>query len=455
MSYVRLSEIPRTISFRTALMFLALFGCSFFALFGYIYWQTTGYLISEVDTALHREVDRQNAQEPALRRTEILKHTEQDPEGRLPYTLFDSAGTTIAGALSTLPTFSAYDKPAEFFWDKANGHDRPIRYLVHKLDDGSTLLIGQDIHDIREFDELLVNALVSGGSLLIVVGLLGAIALGVSARRRLDVLSRSIKIIVEGDLSGRLPTRGNNDDIDRIAGVVNGMLDALERLMSEVKGVCDDIAHDLRTPLTRLIAGLERAQRRSLTQKEYASAIDTAIEDAKGLMQTFRALLRISEIEGSARRSNFTLVGFNQICADAVELFEPLADERGMNLEFKPCEGVDTVMGDSQLLFDAVCNLIDNAIKFSPDGSDVEVTVSADSNNCGISIRDHGPGIPEEEREAVFRRLYRSESSRHTPGNGLGLSMVSAVARLHDMSLQVHDARPGCRVDLIGKARNA
>jgi len=286
-------------------MFLALFGCSFFALFGYIYWQTTGYLISEVDTALHREVDRQNAQEPALRRTEILKHTEQDPEGRLPYTLFDSAGTTIAGALSTLPTFSAYDKPAEFFWDKANGHDRPIRYLVHKLDDGSTLLIGQDIHDIREFDELLVNALVSGGSLLIVVGLLGAIALGVSARRRLDVLSRSIKIIVEGDLSGRLPTRGNNDDIDRIAGVVNGMLDALERLMSEVKGVCDDIAHDLRTPLTRLIAGLERAQRRNLTQKEYASAIDTAIEDAKGLMQTFRALLRISEIEGSARRSKF------------------------------------------------------------------------------------------------------------------------------------------------------
>ncbi|QPO23797.1 two-component sensor histidine kinase, partial [Pseudomonas sp. Y39-6] len=239
-------------------MFLALFGCSFFALFGYIYWQTTGYLISEVDTALHREVDRQSAQEPALRRTEILKHTEQDPEGRLPYTLFDSAGTTIAGALSTLPTFSAYDKPAEFIWDKTNGHDRPIRYLVHKLDDGNTLLIGQDIHDIREFDELLVNALISGGSLLIVVGLLGAIALGVSARRRLDVLSRSIKIIVEGDLSGRLPTRGNNDDIDRIAGVVNGMLDALERLMSEVKGVCDDIAHDLRTPLTRLIAGLER-----------------------------------------------------------------------------------------------------------------------------------------------------------------------------------------------------
>ncbi|MBD0677211.1 two-component sensor histidine kinase [Pseudomonas sp. PSB11] len=435
-------------------MFLTLFGCSFFALFGYIYWQTTGYLISEVDTALHREVDRQNNQPPVLRQLEILKHTEQDLEGRLPYTLFDSEGKAIAGALQTLPVFRAYDRPAEFIWDKPNGHDRPVRYLIHRLDDGNTLLIGQDIHDIREFDELLVNALISGGSLLLVVGLLGAIALGISARRRLDILSRSIKKIVEGDLSGRLPTRGNNDDIDRIAGVVNGMLDALERLMSEVKGVCDDIAHDLRTPLTRLIAGLERAQRRNLTQKEYVRAIDAAIDDAKGLMQTFRALLRISEIEGSARRSNFTAVDLNRICADAVELFEPLAEERGMTLEFTPCGSAATMLGDSQLLFDATCNLLDNAIKFSPDGSNVEVTVISGSSHCGISIRDSGPGIPESEREAVFRRLYRSESSRHTPGNGLGLSMVSAVARLHDMSLQVHDAQPGCRVDLIGNTQS-
>ena len=455
MSYVHLSEIPRTISFRTALMFLALFSCSFFALFGYIYWQTTGYLISEVDATLHREVDRQNVQQPLLRRLEILKHTEQDPEGRRPLTLFDSEGKNIAGALQTLPGFRTYDRPAEFMWDKTNGRDRPIRYLVHKLDDGTTLLIGQDIHDIREFDELLVNALISGGSLLIVVGLLGAIALGISARRRLDILSRSIKKIVEGDLSGRLPTRGNNDDIDRIAEVVNGMLDALERLMSEVKGVCDDIAHDLRTPLTRLIAGLERAQRRNLTQKEYARAIDAAIEDAKGLMQTFRALLRISEIEASARRSNFTAVDLNRICADAVELFEPLAEERAMTLEFTPCSRAATVLGDSQLLFDATCNLLDNAIKFSPDDSNVEIKVLSDAIHCGISIRDSGPGIPESEREAVFRRLYRSESSRHTPGNGLGLSMVSAVARLHDMTLQVYDAQPGCRVDLIGSAQSA
>src|SRR5476651_574123 len=409
---VHLSEIPRTTSFRTGLKFLGLFGFSFLALFGYIYWQTAVYLKSETDASLHRQIDNRRLQPPLLRKQEVIRHELQDAEGRWPQGLFSAQGEHIAGVIQTMPPYLEYEKADEFRWEKPGGYTRTIRFMAHRFDDGEILIASQDVHDIREFDELLVHALVSGGGLLLVVGLLGSIAMGYSARRRLDTLSSSIKGIIEGDLSGRLPTRGNLDDIDRLANVVNSMLDELERLMSEVKGVCDDIAHDLRTPLTRLIAGLERAQRRNLTQKEYASAIDTAIDDAKGLMQTFRALLRISEIEGSARRSNFTLVGFNKICADAVELFEPLADERGMNLEFKPCDGVDTVMGDSQLLFDAVCNLIDNAIKFSPDGSEVEVTVSADANNCGISIRDHGPGIPEEEREAVFRRLYRSEASR-------------------------------------------
>jgi signal transduction histidine kinase len=452
---VHLSEIPRTISFRTALMFLALFGCSFFALFGYIYWQTTGYLIAEVDTTLYQEIDRRSQQPPVLRQQELLKHAEQDPDGRRPYTVFNAQGKPIAGALQSLPVFREYDRPTEFVWDKTSGHNRPVRFIVHHLEDGETLLIGQDIHDIREFDELLVNALISGGALLLVVGLFGAIALGFSARRRLDILSRSIKKIVEGDLSRRLPTRGNRDDIDRIASVVNGMLDALERLMSEVKGVCDDIAHDLRTPLTRLIAGLERAQRRDLSKEEYASAIDVAIEESKGLMQTFRALLRISEIEGSVRRSHFSLVDLNKIGADATELFEPLTEERGMTLEFIPSAKPANLSGDAQLLFDAACNLLDNAIKFSPDNSRIQVRVIADAAHSGISISDNGPGIPEAEREAVLRRLYRSESSRHTAGNGLGLSMVSAVARLHDMTLKVHDAQPGCRVDLIGKAPSA
>ncbi|MFK3972053.1 sensor histidine kinase [Pseudomonas sp. NPDC087358] len=447
---VHLSEIPRTISFRTALMSLALFGFSFLGLFGYIYWQTAGYLTAETDVALHRQIDNRSAQPADLRLQEIRKHTGQDIEGRLPHSLFDAQGKLIAGAIGQLPAFSGYDKGNEFVWDKGHGHHRPVRFMVHRLEDGQTLLAAQDIHDIREFDELLVNALISGGSLLLVVGLLGAVLLGYSARRRLDTLSRSIERIVKGELTERLPTRGNGDDIDRIATVVNQMLDELERLMSEVKGVCDDIAHDLRTPLTRLLAGLERAQRRNLREEQYAAAIDAAIEDARGLLSTFRALLRISEIEASARRSNFARIDLNRICEDAAEFFEPLAEEKAIRLQFLPSAAPCLLFGDAQLLFDATCNLLDNAIKFSPDGSLVSLQVISDLTRAGIRVSDNGPGIPEPERDAVFRRLYRSESSRHTAGNGLGLSMVWAVAKLHEMTVQVRDAQPGCQIELVG-----
>lgn len=452
MSSVRLSEIPRTISFRTGLLFLGLFGCSFLALFGYVYWQTAFYLKTEADTALYRQVENRSAQDPELQLREIRNHAVQDIEARLPHSLFDAQGRFIAGAIRQLPPFSAYDKPQEFDWRKANGRQRPIRFIVHRLADGKTLLVAQDIHDIREFDELLIKALVSGGVLLLVVGLFGAVALGYSAHRRLDKVSRSIKGIIEGDLTGRLPIQGTNDDIDRLASVVNGMLDELERLMSEVKGVCDDIAHDLRTPLTRLIAGLERTQRRGLDEAQYAASIDAALNEAKALLLTFKALLRISEIENSARRSHFASLDLNLISADAAELYEPLAEERGISLTLNESPLPAIISGDAQLLFDAICNLLDNAIKFCPDHSRVSLSVIADHGTVGIRVTDNGPGIAPGEREAVFRRLYRAEASRHTPGNGLGLSMVSAVARLHDLKLTVSDAAPGCRIDLLGKA---
>lgn len=448
MSFVRLSEIPRTISFRTGLVFLGLFGCSFLALFGYVYWQTAVYLKTEADTLLYRQVENRSAQDPQLQLREIRNHAAQDADGRMPHSLFDQQGQFLAGAIEQLPPFTAYDKPQEFRWKKANGHHRPVRFIVHRLADGKTLLVAQDIHDIREFDELLIRALVSGGVLLLVVGLFGAVVLGYSAHRRLDKVSRSIKGIIEGDLTGRLPVRGNNDDIDRLATVVNGMLDELERLMSEVKGVCDDIAHDLRTPLTRLIAGLERTQRRGLDEAQYAASIDAALNEAKSLLLTFKALLRISEIEDSARRSHFAPLDLNLISADAVELYEPLAQERDINLTLEPARFPAVMPGDAQLLFDAICNLLDNAIKFCPDHSAVRLTVISEPNRVGLCVTDNGTGIAQAEQEAVLRRLYRAEASRHTPGNGLGLSMVSAVARLHDMKLSISDAAPGCRIEL-------
>lgn len=446
---VRLSDIPRTISFRTGLMFLGLFLFSFLALFGYIYWQTTLYLRAEADAALHRQADNRSRLSSVDRLQEILVHSRQDTDQRTPHSLFDAEGNHLAGAVKSLPEAKAFDRPEDYNWHKGEDRHRPIRFMLHRLDDGNILMVAQDAHDIHEFNELLVRAMISGGVLLLLVGLVGSIALGYFARRRLDALSHSISEIVKGDLSRRLPTRGNNDDVDRIAIVVNGMLDELERLMSEVKGVCDDIAHDLRTPLTRLMAGLERAQRRGVTADDYARTIDAALSEAGALLSTFRALLRISEIEDSARRSHFAPVDLNLVAADAAELFEPLAEERGISLGYVPSPNTPIISGDAQLLFDATCNLLDNAIKFSPDQGQVHLTISDGPEGVSLRVCDNGPGIAEAEREAVLRRLYRAEASRHTPGNGLGLSMVAAVARLHDMSLRIGDAQPGCLVELL------
>ena len=448
---VRLSDIPRTISFRTGLMFLGLFLFSFLALFGYIYWQTTVYLRAEADAALHRQADNRSRLSSVERLQEILVHNRQDTEQRTPHSLFDAEGNHLAGAVKRLPEAKAFDRPADYNWHKADDRHRPLRFMLHRLDDGNILMVAQDAHDIHEFNELLVRAMISGGVLLLLVGLVGSVALGYFARRRLDALSHSISEIVKGDLSRRLPTRGNNDDVDRIAMVVNGMLDELERLMSEVKGVCDDIAHDLRTPLTRLMAGLERAQRRGVTADDYARTIDAALSEAGALLSTFRALLRISEIEDSARRSHFAPVDLNLVAADAAELFEPLAEERGIRLSYAPAPNTPMIAGDAQLLFDATCNLLDNAIKFSPDQGAVCLTISDGPEGVSLRVCDNGPGIAEAEREAVLRRLYRAEASRHTPGNGLGLSMVAAVARLHDMTLRIGDAQPGCLVELLLK----
>jgi signal transduction histidine kinase len=221
--------------------------------------------------------------------------------------------------------------------------------------------------------------------------------------------------------------------------------------MREVKGVIDGIAHDLRTPLTRVVAGLERARRRATTVDEYASAIDDAVIEIKGLVGTFTALLRISEVEHSARRSGFKTVNLGTVAADVTEFYEPLAEARDISLSLQS-EGPAEMEGDPDLLFEALGNLVDNAIKFTPAGGRVAVRVARPDGQLAVIVSDTGPGIPVHERDAVIRSFYRAEKSRHTPGSGLGLALVAAVARLHGLGLTIDGANPGCRVTLRATA---
>jgi signal transduction histidine kinase len=216
-----------------------------------------------------------------------------------------------------------------------------------------------------------------------------------------------------------------------------------------VKGVTDDIAHDLRTPLTRLLGGLERARRRTTSSEEYARAVDEAIAETKAVLGTFSALLRIAEVEDGARRAGFTRVDLGQIAADVVEFHAPVAEERGIQLSFDTDSPSLTQMsGDPSLMFEAISNLVDNAIKFSPTGGCVAVRTFFYKGRIGVAVSDNGPGIPPHEREAVLRRFHRLEKSRHTPGSGLGLSLVAAVAKLHGLSLTIDSSYPGSCVTL-------
>jgi signal transduction histidine kinase len=286
--------------------------------------------------------------------------------------------------------------------------------------------------------------------LMLLTGLIGSVIVGAGAVRRLDAVTRSIEEIVAGNLSRRLPVHAKRDDIDRLVRVVNSMLDEIERLMHEVKGVCDAIAHDLRTPLTRLRAGLERAQRRATSEQDYRAATDDAIDELGGILRTFNALLRISEIESGARHETFVMVDLATVADDVVEFYDPTAEEKRVAFDYRcAAPGTLQLQGDRNLLFEALANLVENAIKFAPEAGHVSVHLFRDAAGFGITIADDGPGIAPEERQAVLRRFYRGEASRHTPGSGLGLSLAHAVAGMHGMSIRFNDVPAGCSVTLF------
>jgi signal transduction histidine kinase len=227
------------------------------------------------------------------------------------------------------------------------------------------------------------------------------------------------------------------------------MLDEIERLMNEVKGVTENIAHDLRTPLTRLLAGIERARRRDPTAEEYAGAIDDAIVETKDLLATFNALLRIAEIEAGARRAGFKTLDLLMVTTDVADFYEPMAERKGVSLALENLTGgTSEVTGDPSLLFEAIGNLVDNAIKFTPSGGQVALRTICRNAHVAVEVADTGRGIPKEEREAVLRRFHRVDRSRNAPGCGLGLSLVAAVAKLHGLQLTIEDAEPGCRITL-------
>jgi signal transduction histidine kinase len=445
----RLKELFRTTSFRLTLLFGASFVGVMCLLFGLIYWKSAGYLTRQVDASLQNDAGEFAEAKPADWKKQVSEEI-GDPRQKRTVAIFTTEGKLLAGNLKQVPRDFPVDGRVHEFTDgdSAAPHagDRVvIRALAKRMPTGELLVLAQNINELHKFHELILKAVKVAIALTVGLGIAGCVVMSIISLRRLDAMRRTSAKIMAGDLSQRFPTSDSDDDFHQLTRIVNSMLDEIERLMDEVKGVCDNIAHDLRTPLTRLRARLEGALWLSDRERDHQSAIEEAIRETDQLLNTFTALLRISEIEHGKRRAGFRNIDLRLVATEVGELYEPLAEEKGIKFQIK-ADSVLPIHGDRDLLFEAFSNLVDNAVKFTPSGGNVAVTLYQERGGTVFEVADTGPGIPQESREAVFRRFNRGDTTRLTPGTGLGLSLVAAVARLHLFELSIDDEGKGCRL---------
>jgi signal transduction histidine kinase len=329
---------------------------------------------------------------------------------------------------------------------KPDAADRPLlRATFETLPDGYHLLVGRDISDLDEFARKINTALALVLSLIFVLAGVASISVTRRTVGRIEAINATTRAIMQSGLGKRIPLRGTRDEWDQLAENLNSMLERIETLMAEVKQVSDSVAHDLRTPLTRMRGRLEKAYSRQRDGNDQ-SLIDETMADLDSVLRMFSSLTRISQIEASDRTSAFRTVNLSAIASEVVELFDAAAEDKGAHLDARVDKEV-LVTGDRDLLFDAIANLVDNAIKHGREEGRVTVEVTH-NGSAVISVADDGPGIPDNELQNVFKRFYRLERGRRTPGNGLGLSLVAAVARLHGARIEMEDQSPGLKFRL-------
>ena len=453
-----LTKLFRTTTFRLSLTYLALFSAAAIVAIAYIYWNTTVLLSQQLSQTIDAELKGLAEQYRAggLERLVRTVAERSGTPGNSLYLVADKEGRRLAGNLSAVtPDLWNSLGPVEFVYRRPaqGGVENRLAFAnVFRLPSGYRLIVGRDIEDRRELARLVRSAMLWGLGVMAVFGIGGGYWVSRKLLARIDALSDTTRTIMEGDLSGRLPINGSGDELDRLSESLNLMLARIEQLMAGLREVSDNIAHDLKTPLNRLRNRVEEALREPYGAPVYREALERTIEEADGLIKTFNALLSIARIEAGAGGENRESLDVSALLRDVAELYEPVAEERGLELRTE-AEAPVYIHADRQLIGQAIANLIDNAIKYGTEAgasSKPEVMVSARANGktAEIVVTDRGPGVPDADRERVLDRFVRLEASRSEPGSGLGLSLVAAVARLHGGSLRLEDNEPGLRVIL-------
>jgi signal transduction histidine kinase len=432
-------EVWRTTTARLTVLYGLIFALGILTLLGVVYWQSALYLNHRVDRILKARADVFMQASPADLPKEIGQGLAIDGAKINIYALFSRDGAPLVGNLHQLPASLVPDGPS---LDMAPTPDFPsrTRLIARRLPWGEILVVGRDVSELTEMRGIALQALFWSAVVIILTGLVLGAALSRNPLRRVRSLQAACREIAAGHLDRRIPVSARRDELDMFALTVNHMVEEVERLMAEVKGATETIAHDLRTPLTRARARLSRLQQALGEHDPRTEEVLWVTDELDAVLGRFAAVLRISELEARRRREGFIAVDPADLVRQATELYAPLAEARGVTLQAGGESAL--VEADPKLLFEAVSNLVDNAIKFTPEGGRVAVRAEAGPR---IVVEDNGPGVPEPEQAAVLQRFYRGEGARLTPGSGLGLSIVQAIVRLHGFALRLEDASPGLR----------
>ncbi len=419
---------------------------------GIINWSAIGYFEQEADATIRAEVrglqEQFNERGPERLAQVIRARILANPEGDAIYLLADAELQKIIGNLDQWPQLTAAGESIVIFDNiDANGEKIPARAQLFMPNGNLRLLVGRNVRALNQLSRLFDRTLFWALGVTLALAFIGGLLMSANVLRRVNEINATSRQIMQGDLAQRVNTSGTGDEFDELARNLNAMLDQIESLMGSIQHISDNIAHDLRTPLTRLRNRLEDL-RHDATDEDEQAEIDACLDDADALLSTFSSLLRIARIESGTYESNLGPVDLSKSARDAYELYKALADEKSIILS---CDapGINEVRGDRNLIFQALTNLLDNAIKYTPRGGKVGITIAKTPANVILTVTDSGPGIPDDMREKVLQRLFRLDKSRSEPGAGLGLSLVQAIALRHKAKLVLEDNAPGLRIRLV------
>src|SRR5437660_8122625 len=448
---MRQAQIIRSNTFQWALAVAGVFSVFVVVLFGVMYWPTDHYLIARSDRMIASQLNFIAGLPNERRLDAIDEHLKQDSRGVQYAGLFGADGRKIGGNLERLPPeLTMNDSVQSVSVERtlpAGRETHAIRAIARHMPNGDALVVGREVDETREISHVVAQALALGLLPALCLCLLAGAWLSMRAQRRVEEVNQRVQRIIAGDLRERLPHRNVDEPFSKLAAIVNGMLDEMETMIHALAGVGNDIAHDLRTPLTRARLALERGRTNATNLEQLQAVVDKAIAGIDQSLTIITALLRLAEIENSRRSAVFGSVHLHELLREVCDIYEPIAENRNIDLRVDASEPL-SVLGDRDLLFEAVANIVDNAINFTPDGGKVRIELIRCDNETIVRVTDTGSGISEQEREVVLRRFYRSDKMRNTPGVGLGLNLVAVIVKLHGFRLAIH-AGPGGRIEII------